>query len=536
VLALVLLLVSVQTPPGLTQQPTAPPAFNGAAAAGAARSLDTAYPSRAPGSAGDRAGARIVQTLLSAAAGGHEARLDRFAAPGADGAVVQMTNVVLTLPGTSRDAIVFLAHHDNAAPAALLSDGASGVGALVQLLREEYGTDHAKTWIFASVDGASAQQAGARRLAADLARRRGGYRAIAVIALDDVGERSGSLPLLLEGERRSRSDASLARSVRDAFAGTPGATSLESRSVGRQILDLIQPTGSRGMQAPFVERRIPALALGSVSGAIARPDATRLTRDGAALSTLLGGLDQSPVVRGARAGYVYLDGRIVPSWASLLVVVALVVEPLLAVAFGLYAVRRAVGTRARLLLVARLAAPLAGLLAGCWLAGALDLVPEELWEQPPWPGASGVGPRAAAALGVGLLVGLAAGIRIPRASLELDEALPGATTTAVCSTVLAAATLVCLAGNPFSAILLAPALHAWPLLHRRASGALTRLAIVWGPLVAPVVVVAALVHLGPLDVVRFLASDQIAAATAAAFVVALAAATALTPTAAGVRR
>lgn len=261
-----------------------------------------------------------------------------------------------------------------------------------------------------------------------------------------------------------------------------------------------------------------------------------MSRDGAALATLLTGLDPAPAVSAARSGYVYLDGRIVPAWASLLVVVALVVEPILAVVFGLYALRRARGSRARFLLVSRLLAPLAGVLAGCWIAGALGLVPGELWEQPPWPGASGVGLGAALAVGGGLVVGVLAGTRIPRERLEPDEALPGATTAAACSTVLAAATLVCLAGNPFSAILLAPALHAWSHLGRPGGGALARLALVWIPLLGPLVGLAVLIHVSPLDVVRFVASGQTAAATAAAIVGALAAAVALTPTAAGLGR
>ena len=535
-LALLLLLVSVQTPPGLTQPPSTPPAFNGAAAAGVAKALDNAYPSRAPGSTGDAAAARSVQSLLSAAAGGRQAPLDDFTAPGPDGKPVQMTNVLLTLRGASSDTIVFVAHHDNAAPAAQLEDGAGGVGELVQLLREEYGSDHAKTWVFASVDGASTEQAGGRRLAADLAAHRGGFHAIAVVNLDDVGESHGNLPFLLEGERRARSDASLARSVRDAFASTAGSPALESRSVGRQILDLIQPTGSEGMQAPFVQSSIPAVALGAASPTAASLDATRLTRTGVALETLLGGLDPSPVVSGPHAGYIYLDGRIVPAWASLLVVVSLLAGPILSVILGLYALRRARGARARFLLVARLAAPLAGLLAAIWIVGAAGLTPGELWQQPPWPGASGVGLGALALVALGLLVGLAAGTRIPRERLELEEPLPGATTTAACSAVLAAATLICLAGNPFSAILFAPALHAWPLVRRPELAALPRVALVWLSLAGPVVALAVVIHLGPLDVIRFIASGQIAAATAAAFVAAIAAAVCLTPTAATLRR
>ena len=78
-----------------------------------------------------------------------------------------MSNVlgVVTGHGRSRDALVFIAGRDDRPPGPGANDNGSGTGALVELARTLVGSVTQTSLVFASVDGTTAESAGARELA-----------------------------------------------------------------------------------------------------------------------------------------------------------------------------------------------------------------------------------------------------------------------------------------------------------------------------------------------------------------------------------
>ena len=94
-------------------------------------------------------------------------RYQRFRAPDANGRTVSMINVlgVVTGQGRMRDALVFIAGRDDLPPGPGADDNGSGTGALVELARTLVGSVTQTSLVFASVDGTTAESAGARELA-----------------------------------------------------------------------------------------------------------------------------------------------------------------------------------------------------------------------------------------------------------------------------------------------------------------------------------------------------------------------------------
>ncbi len=158
------LLVGARTAPALPRS-SLPATFDGAQALAATDELVTRYADRSPGSAGDAGAAEWVAERLRAA--GADVTMQNFRAPDADGRTVPMTNVlgVVSGKGQSRDALVFIAGRDDPPPGPGANDNGSGTGALVELARTLVGSVTQTSLVFASVDGTTAESAGARELA-----------------------------------------------------------------------------------------------------------------------------------------------------------------------------------------------------------------------------------------------------------------------------------------------------------------------------------------------------------------------------------
>jgi hypothetical protein len=132
-------------------------------------------------------------------------------------------------------------------------------------------------------------------------------------------------------------------------------------------------------------------------------------------------------------------------------------------------------------------------------------------------------------------VGLAAVRFVPRSRRSPGaDGPPGRADWTVALVLGGLGACLALVANPFSALLLVPALHAWVLLPRLPrSGAAGRLALVWLPLVLPALAVAADLRLSPLDLVGAVGSQVLPGATALGLALGLAAAVLLTPVALG---
>jgi len=177
------LLVGARTAPALPRS-SLPPTFDGAQALAATNEVADRFSDRSPGSRGDRAAANWVAERLRAS--GAEVSIQHFRAADANGRRVPMLNVlgVVSGNGRSRDALVFIAGRDNLPPGPGANDNGSGTGALVELARTLVGSVTQTSLVFASVDGTTAESAGARELARHPP---AGLRLRAGIALRAVG-------------------------------------------------------------------------------------------------------------------------------------------------------------------------------------------------------------------------------------------------------------------------------------------------------------------------------------------------------------
>jgi len=463
-------------------------------------------------------------------ASGVEVVADRFTAEGPDGPV-ELTNLVAVVPGASAEAIVLLAHRDDRAPGPGVNDNASGTAVLVQLARTFAPLDRTKTLVLASVDGGTLGQAGARRLAE---RPPSGVRPVAAIALDGVGG-GGTMPILFAGDDGARAGAALPRAAIQALetGGVPAAPP----DVATQLLDLVQPAGARGAQAPFVDRGVSAVQIGDggdPTGA-ERITRARLERVGLALDTLVQRLDTTPETADAADAYVMLGERALPAWVLTVLAISLLVAPAL-VAGGL--LFRAPGARQAwwpaTVHVGRVALPLVGALAAARLAAAVGVLPDE-----PWVHRAGdvVGRGGLAAVVAGALLGGLAALRLrtPPSQLDAEDAAP-ATIAVTLAAAVAGAGLVLLGSAP-TALLLVPALHAWALLPLVArAGLLARLLVLLVPGAVTFALFLAARGADAETWIAAVASREVPGAVALGLAIALAALLVALPVAAGIAR
>lgn len=472
-LAFLVVLISVQTPQGLSQTPQSPPTFNGDRAAGFARDLARELPDRAPGAPTARIAADDVQVALQDATGVIPQR-SAFEAPGPDGTRVEMENLWLELPGETKEAIIVLAHRDDIAPGPGLDDNASGTAALIELARGAAGIQRARALVVASVDGGTVGQAGARALIEQV--RDAGLTPVAAIAIDAVGGPPGPLPIRFAGEGGIRSPERLLRGLQVAVDDVPQAGPAETASPVLQFLDLIAPESPAGAQAPFLERGIAAIQLGDGDGGIgvAAIDEARLDAVGAAVSTLLVRLDAEPRTAIPAGTYVAISGRVIPGSAIALFALSFLVGPVLAVLVAL-ATRRP--RRAQLgdatLVVAIGALPGIALVLVARvvdLAGGIDVLPGA-----PWPEAGVIGTIVAILVALFVLAGAIV--------VAFRRGAPVVPAVVVPVFGLLAAALLAI-GSPASTLLAVPAVWVWTLLPPPTQ-LVQRLVWALAPVVAP---------------------------------------------------
>jgi Peptidase family M28 len=454
-------------------EPAGPPGtFDGGTASAAARLIATKMPDRQPGSAGDSAAADLVSRRFDAVPAGAVSEQQYGAEY--DGHDVTLRNVVLTLPGDGSSTIVVAAARDaSRAPAAASSAAATGV--LVELARALGERQHERTFVLASVSGSATGATGMREL----------IKAIpdpdtieAVIVISQPGSASPRPPYVVGSSSGQRSAPVQLELTAERAVETQTGRSSTDESAFTQLARLAIPSGL-GDQAPLIGEGVDAIAVSSAGERTLPADDDQLddvdprTIDefGRAIQTMIGALDVavSDPVHGPSA-HIEIGRNLVPGWALAALALTLIL-PAAVSAFDACArsMRERLGIRAGLAWGAACSLPFVGGLAMLYALVVVGLVP-----RPPFPFDPALySPGARGAVTLALVL-VAAGASV--AALRFRRRRPAGAPPAGGPALGAISSAACFAlwlANPYMALLLAPAAHAW-LLTAGAPGAVGR--------------------------------------------------------------
>jgi hypothetical protein len=489
-LALAIAAFSLASRPKPLGSSLAPDAFQGARAFSEMNTLAGEYPQRRPGSVGDRLlaerVARDLEGLGGTAGGGFVVHTRSFSAQTIDGPRT-LTTVIAQRPGATNAAPIAIVAHRDAAGSPARAE-LSGTAALLELARVFAARETQRTIVLVSTSGGSGADAGA----ADFASHAKGSLDAAIV-LGDVAAAHAREPVVIPySDGVGSAPLELQRTVSDAIA-REGARQPAAPSVFGQLAHLAFPF-TVGEQGPLNQAGLAAVLIqasgerGPTAGEGVSEE--RLEALGRAALSSVDALDRAPDLGGPQTS-VLVQRKAFPSWALRLLVAALLFAPLVLAVDGLARVRRR-GLRAGRWTLWALACALPFLLCALFarLLGASGI----LRVAPPAPlpptglelDTSAVSAIAAVAL-IGALAWLMWPMLLRRAGLVPR---PDAEASGVCVllvlSVLAVAVWI---ANPFAALFLAPAAHAWlllasPELRPRRSAALALLALGLLPLAA----------------------------------------------------
>ena len=467
--ALLALLFSISAT-GTLPRPQLDPIFDTASAEAIATELSVEHPSRVPGTLGAENATLWYHETISSL--GLTTSEDVWTADLADLGEVELRNIVTVVPGRSDEAIVLVAHRDNAGVGASLGDNASGTAALVEIARGYAPQESApalqprRTLVLVSTDAGAWGGAGAARFADESPYAE---TAIAAIVLEGLGGR-GSPRLVTAGNAATSAPRTLVSTAAARIEEQVGVRPL-TPSVPRQLVDLGIPFAAGG-QGPFLEHGVAAITVttadpgdpgvpaGDTPGRLA---AARLGGLGRSTEALVASLDASVGATFRTRATLYLDDRAASGWAVRLTLVVAVVPFVLGVFDLLLRGRR---RRLRLLPALRglRARFLVGLYAGLvvWVASLAGVFPTgESLPLPrhssfvlDWP-VAGIA-AAAAVTAVGWLAARRRFVVAVRPTLE--ERLAGYTAAL---TWLAAVAVVVALVMPFAIVFILPSLYAW---------------------------------------------------------------------------
>lgn len=466
----------------------APDAFDGARAFTELRSLAARFPDRRPGGSGDRELAAYVAAHLRAlggtAGGGFSVTTHSAQAQTIEGRRT-LTTVVARRPGTTGEQpLAIVTHRDAAGPAGSDPAALSATAVLLELARVFAASETQRTIILVSTSGGSGGNAGARDFAAHAAEW-AGAPIDAAIALGDLAAPLASSPFLGSfSEAPGAAPALLTRTVAQAIAQQAGVAPTAPTLLDR-LAQLSFPLAA-GEQAPLLAHGVPAVLLQAGSelppAAETPPNEARLEGLGRAVLSSVYALDSGPEVAGAAGALetsLPIQRKLLPEWAVRLLVAALLLPPLLTTGDGLARLRRrrerAIATW--VLWVAACGLPFLASALFAMLLGGLGAIPAP---RPPVSpralplGGSGVEALLAVTL-VLLLAWLAWPALLRRLALPLRPSVDAAGLALML--VLGALAVVVWAIDPFTALLLVPALHLWLLLLARDRLALGRSSI-----------------------------------------------------------
>jgi hypothetical protein len=514
--ALAIAAFSLEARPPSLASTLAPDAFDGARAFTELNSLAREYPDRRPGSGGDEElaahVASAIEGLGDTAGGGFTVRTRRFTGQTVAGERT-LTTVIAQRPGSTEETpIVILAHRD-----AAVGDGRaelSGTAALLELARVFAARETRRTIVLVSTSGGSGGDAGAADFAANRSEIGQPGPFDAAIVLGDMAGTVTRKPFVVPySDGFGSAPEQLQRTVDYAITQQTGADPGAPSPLGQLAHLAFQ--FAVGEQGPLDAAGIPAVLIqrSGESGPSAREEVSseHLEAFGRAALSAVDALDTAPDTSSALQTGVLVQRKTIPAWVVRLLVGVLLVPPLIVAVDGVArasrrrrGASRAVGRAALWTLCC--AAPFFAGAVFARLLGALGIIGAAPSVPVPASALPFNGGAVRAVLAVLLVLALAWllwPMLVRRLSLSVrpDPDLAGLALLLVLVTVCFAAWLL----NPFTALLLLPALHLWllivaPELRPRPLAAIALVAIALMPLFLLVSFYADQLDLGPGEI------------------------------------
>ncbi len=464
--AVVALFFAVSTPGVLPPAPLEP-LFDGAAAAELAATFSTEYPSRVPGTPEAEGAARWYHETISAL--GLRTVDDTWEQSLPDLGRVTLRNVVTVVPGRSDQAIVVVAHRDNAGTGIREADNAAGTAALVELAKgfapQELGPDPRpqRTLVFVSTDAGVYGGAGAQRFGDTSPYA---AKAVAAVVLDGLGG-AGRPTLEIAGDAPVSSARALVGTASARLAEQTGSPALLP-DVATQLVGLAVPLAV-AEQGRLLADGVAAITLstsrhrGPAGASPQQPSPDHIEKVGSAAEELVDSLDLSVGAPFRTTDNVYFSDRVVSGWAVRLTLVLLTVPFALGLAdlvararrrrLALKPALRGIRTRALIWLFGALLVGVGALTDLFPTGDALPLPPFSSYVTSP----SGAGLGVLAVVFGAVWLG---GRRhlVPSGEVTLDDRSAGLLVALV---MLGAVALVLALVKPYALVLVLPSLYAW---------------------------------------------------------------------------
>ncbi len=484
-----------------------PEAFEGQRAFAELRTLAARYPDRRPGSAGDDAlAAHIAHTIegfSSVAGAGFKVRTVQVEGQTIEGERPLRT-VIAQRPGSTAEApVVIVAHRDAAAPGSAAE--LSGTAALIELARVFSARETKRAIVLISTSGGSGGYAGAAQLSSYVP----GPVDAAIVLGDLAGARAHRPFVIPYSDGMGSAPLQLQRTVEDAITQQTGNSPGTPTALG-QLAHLAFPLAA-GEQGVLDASGVPSVLVqvSGERGPSAREPVSqaRLAAFGRSVLSSVDALDSAPDVSQSMQNGILLQRKTVPAWALRLLLATLLLPPLVTGADGLARARRRRLRPGRWCLwTLTCAIPFMAAAVFAYLLGALGILgahpqgailPADL----PFSG-SAVG--AVVAVLLVLALSWLLWTRLVRRlgwGWRPDENVAGLSMILV----LLVVGVIALVLNPFSLLLLLPALHlwlllAWPELRPRRLGSMALVVAGLLPLALLIAFYARDLGLGPGEV------------------------------------
>lgn len=514
-LALVVVMFSLEGTPDPLEPVTPPSTFEGDRAAAIARQIATSAPDREAGSEGDAAVADLVAARFGEIPSGavSEQRVDTSDRDGND---ISIRNVLLTLPGDADRTIVIVAPRDSSTPPGAASSAAA-TGILVELANA-FRVSHEQTYVLASVSGSTTGAAGVQALIDHLPER-DSIEAVIVITQPGAAERtppysvatstgtaSASIQLLRTAERAVEVQAGNVQSEPAAFT---------------QLARLAIPSGL-GDQAPLIAEGLDAIAVSSAGERpLAAADDTEANLAaksvddfGRAVQSMVSALDVATELPAhGPTTWIELGDNLLPGWALAAFALTLLLPALVAAVDACArSMRQGLALGASVAWAAARCLPFVGALLALYGLAVVGAIPRP--DFPFDPGLYDLGGRAAGAFAVMALVAAASAWLLYRRGITA-RAAPDATPYGL-GLIASLAALAVWIANPYLGLLVAPTAHVWLLSGAESTGrrvaAVTACAAASVPLLAGLAAVSGALDLGsaaPWTFTLMIADSQI---------------------------
>ena len=447
--------------PAIPQHPLPPLEFDGKAAATAAASFVAAEHTNnqeccAPGSGGELAGADWVARKLKVLDSGPSQVAFAARVPG-ESSPVAMSNVIAYRPGRSPQIIAVVAHRDGST-----AGDAAGTGMLIQLARTFVDMPRDRGLVLVSTDGGRTGAQGAAAFGRTWGLR---SRIVAAIVIDRVAAPDGTpLRIVVRPDTPQGTSPTVYSTARDGLGAFYHAPAL-TPGLFDQLSGYAVPYTTRE-QGPLIARDIPAVTL--TAGAAGDHlqlndlDAAQLGRAGAATANIVAELNSAATIERGGEPALFLSGKVMRGWLAEVTVAMLLVPYVVCVLDVVARLRRR-------------RVPIApGIRALGWRFAAWFTVLVALWIEALAPG--GLMPKfdsaplrgQTGATTAGMLLAAGAGLLVwrfgGRPRLVREGGVTGSDRTGGLAGALVGllfAAVLLTAVDPFTLIILLPAVHLW---------------------------------------------------------------------------